>query len=59
MHSWEREDVGDNDLVLIEVHVVRSKCDTEGRLMSRGTWDVYRVDLELQTVCMIWKCPPS
>ena len=57
MHHWSVRDVADYDVVMIEVHVLRSQCDEDGNIVTDGNWDRYRVHLELQTVCMIWRNP--
>lgn len=55
MHHWPVQHIAHYDLVLIEVHILRSQCDEDGNVVANGEWDTYRVHLELQSVCMIWK----
>lgn len=53
MPHWPACEVSKGDLVLIDIHVVKSKCNNTGRLLHKGDWSVCRVYLELRKVCML------
>lgn len=53
MPLWPPHHVHDGDLVLLDVHVIRRKCDHTGRFRRSGPWDYYRVERELRAVLMI------
>ena len=53
MPLWPAYRFHDGDLVLMDVHVIRRKCDNTGRLRRTGGWDFFRVERELRAVSMI------
>ena len=53
MPFWAPHQIYDGDLVLLDVHVIRRKCDNTGRFVRAGGWNYFRVERELRAVSML------
>lgn len=55
MDKWSPQNIDENDLIVMEVRIDRWKCDSVGNVQRYGTWNNYRVGLELLAVSLLLK----
>ena len=55
MANWPSYFVDGNDLVLVDVNIVRFMCDNNGTVTytREGAWDCYTVEPELRAVSIL------
>lgn len=58
MPKWDPGNIKSNDLVMVHIRILRTRCAGGDPLERRDKWDAYRVGLELGQVNLLDRYVP-